>query len=130
MEIIGIGTDIEEVGKVRASLKNERFLDEIFTCAEKKYALGKFDAAQTAAGLFCAKEAFFKAIGTGLGTYRLREVEICHDGSGRPYFSFSGALFSLVERENLCFFLSVSHTKSCAVACVVGCRRSEKERVL
>ena len=80
--IIGIGTDIIEIERVRRAVASEHFTRRVFTETEIKYceSRGKSSAASYAAR-FAAKEAFFKALGTGIVT-ALQEVEVRNDSLG------------------------------------------------
>ena len=65
--ILGIGTDLAEVARIRESIERfgNRFLDRIYTERERAYASSKANAAERFAARFAAKEAGMKAIGTG-----------------------------------------------------------------
>ena len=66
--IVGIGTDIVEVDRIRDSLKKfgEKFIDRILLPAEREYCLSHTDPAPNIAARFAAKEAIAKAFGTGM----------------------------------------------------------------
>ena len=66
-------------------MENPRFLVEFFTEAERSYILARHTPEQSAAGAWAAKEAFSKAVGTGVRGWSLREVEVLHDPLGRPF---------------------------------------------
>lgn len=84
--ILGIGTDIIEISRVKKLLQKRQdcFLKRVYTLEERAYLLNKKDAAAGAAGHFCAKEAVSKAMGTGIGIVRFREIEVYHDSDGAP----------------------------------------------
>ena len=64
--------------------------------------------------MFGAKEAFSKAVGTGLSGFSLIEVEVCHDQAGKPFFALYG---KAAERFGMYTFqLSISHCDCHAVA--------------
>ena len=67
--IIGLGTDIIEIERVRKAVAKKNFRENVFTEREREYceSRGKNSAASYAAR-FAAKEAFFKALGTGIFT--------------------------------------------------------------
>ena len=65
MEIIGVGTDIIEIPRIKSAMEKEGFAEKVFTEAERGYIFGKTDFAQTAAAMFCAAKAAAKALGTG-----------------------------------------------------------------
>ena len=86
-----IGTDIEKTERIKSAF--EKIKNRVYTDGELSYiesrGEGKF---QTATGIFCAKEAFSKAIGTGISGFALKDVEVCHSSLGKPHFAFSGKL--------------------------------------
>lgn len=98
-----IGTDIVKISRIEKSIKNESFLREVYTPSELEYCR----KAETYAGLFAAKEAYFKALGCGLQR-PVNQVEICRTESGKPYIN--GA-----EKSDL----SISHDGDYAVATVI-----------
>ena len=77
------------------------------------------------AGNFCAKEAFFKAIGTGLYRSYLKDVEILRNNLGAPYINLSKKIVNKFKLENVSFSLSITHTREYACA-VVLCDNSSK----
>jgi holo-[acyl-carrier protein] synthase len=93
--IIGIGIDIEEIGRFE-SLTDDwgpRFQKKVYTDAEISYCAGKTRPPQHFAARFAAKEAFSKAIGTGWRDgFRWTDVEVRNDGSGKPSFLLHGSL--------------------------------------
>ena len=110
----GIGIDLCEISRMEKLLTNNRFLSRYFTPAEIAYVRGKgVSAAQTAAGMFAAREALAKALGTGID-FDLREAEIAHDAAGQPRYALSGRLAERVGNDRL--FLSISHDGGVAAA--------------
>ena len=104
--IAGIGIDLCEIARMEKLLENGWFLSRFFSPEEQAYIAGKGrSAAQTMAGIFAAKEALAKALGSGLD-FDLREAEVAHDEAGRPFYRFSG---KLMERARGAFHLSISH---------------------
>ena len=85
--IKGIGTDIVEISRIAALIakRGETFLQRVFTPEELVHC-GR--AAHRLAGRFAAKEAFFKALGTGFRGFKWHEVQVCNGDLGAPYFSF------------------------------------------
>ena len=79
-----VGADILEISRMRRLLENDYFMRRVFSAREREYIASKCTAAaQSAAGIFCAKEAFIKATGvTGLSM--LRKSEVLHTPSGAP----------------------------------------------
>ncbi len=119
--IIGLGTDIIEVERVRKAVAKKFFKDNVFTELEQKYCdgRGKSSAASYAAR-FAAKEAFFKAMGTGIVT-RLTDVEVVKDGRGAPKINLRGRALALAKEKRVeKISLSLSHSREYATAvCLV-----------
>ncbi len=102
---MNIGIDIEECNR----FEKFAFMDKVFSPNELEYIKSKHGSIQTIAGLYSAKEAYLKAVGTGIIKSKLPEVEIGHDAQGRPYYI-----------NNSSATLSISHTKSTAVSvCII-----------
>ncbi|MBQ3434336.1 MAG: holo-ACP synthase [Selenomonadaceae bacterium] len=116
--ISGLGTDIIEIERVRKAVTKENFRNNVFTEIEQAYceSRGKNSAASYAAR-FAAKEAFFKALGTGIFT-RLTDVEIVNDERGAPRIHLRGKVATLFEGKK--FYLSMSHSREFATAiCII-----------
>ncbi len=75
---------------------------------------------QTVAANWAAKEAFSKAMGTGIRGFALCEIAVLRDSLGAPYFKLSGRAFAAAEQRNLLFSVSLSHTDELALAFVVA----------
>ena len=90
--IKGIGTDIIDIVRIKNSIeKNKRFVEKIFTEKEIGYCEARMRREVHYAGRFAAKEAFFKAIGTGYrGGMGWREISIENDELGKPGIELSG----------------------------------------
>ena len=121
--IVGSGVDIVEVERVASAIERfgERFLRRVYTAGEIKYCRSKRNASERFAARFAAKEAAFKAIGTGLRMgVAWKEVEVRREPGGRPTISFSGA--AAVHAGKLGMkraSLSISHTAEVAIANVI-----------
>ena len=104
----GLGTDIIEIVRIEKAIARESFLRHVFTEQEQNWLKEKGNQMpQSAAGLFCAKEAVAKAMGTGFQNgLHFRDIEIAHTELGQPY----------VLRPNQSFLLSISHCQSYATA--------------
>ena len=121
--IFGIGTDIIEVKRMEKHLENNDALrKKLYTENEQKYCeKGKVTRAQCYAARFAAKEAFFKALGTG---YRygmaFHEIEVLNDELGKPYIIPHGKVKEFIEEQEISsIHLSISHVKEMANAFVV-----------
>lgn len=113
-----IGTDIEQIDRIRDIAKRTpAFFGRCFTEREIAYieskGVGKY---ASAAGLYTAKEAFSKALGTGISGFSLCDVEILHDEKGAPYFAFHKNLAGLSPDD---FTLSISHSGNYAFSSVI-----------
>jgi holo-[acyl-carrier protein] synthase len=120
--IFGIGTDIIEVGRMERHMKaNSGLREKLFTAREQAYADDKATTYQHYAARFAAKEAFFKALGTG---YRygmaFHEIEVVNDELGKPIIHTHGKVKEYIENEGVQHIhLSISHVKEMASAFVV-----------
>lgn len=119
--INGIGTDIVSVKRIEKSLQKKEFETLVFTPFESSYCRGEGSGIQSFAGRFAAKEALFKALGTGwAGDLKFNEVEVFNDELGKPLFRFRGETLAAMEAMLPCaIHLSISHTAEFATAYVV-----------
>ena len=86
----GIGIDLCEIARMQRLLEEERSLRRMFTAEEEAYLRGKgASAAQTMAGLFAAKEAVLKALGTGM-SIAMTDIVISHTALGQPIVTLTG----------------------------------------
>ncbi|MGH7462339.1 MAG: holo-ACP synthase [Longimicrobiales bacterium] len=99
----------------------QRGLVRLFTATELQYCLSLSDPVPSLAVRFAAKEAFFKAIGTGLGhAGGWRDVEVLRLGSGRPLLCLHGRAAAFAQSLQVHrIHLSLSHTAEIAGASVV-----------
>ena len=118
--MLSVGTDLIEINRIAKSLQNRYFLEKIFGQRELEELEKRGLPAQSAAAAFAAKEAFSKAIGTGLTGFSMREVEVLHNDRGAPYFYLTGRAKELVEGRNLRFSLSLTHSMELAQAVVIA----------
>jgi holo-[acyl-carrier protein] synthase len=119
--IVGLGTDIVEVSRIREAIEKygKRFLDRIYTPLEIEYCESFNDNKfEHFAARFAAKESFSKAIGTGITQgFKFREVGVRNEPSGEPRADLSGDMLEKWGSHNI--YISLSHTNSNAVAFVV-----------
>ncbi|MBQ3335972.1 MAG: holo-ACP synthase [Selenomonadaceae bacterium] len=118
--ILGLGTDIIEIERIKKAVAKKNFRDNVFTQNEQTYceSRGKNSAASYAAR-FAAKEAFFKALGTGIVT-RLTDVEVINDARGAPKIFLHGKAAALAQAAGVeKIFVSVSHSREFATAVCV-----------
>jgi holo-[acyl-carrier protein] synthase len=120
--IKGIGVDLVEIGRVKKLIEGDQgFAERIFTDREIAYCESKFSKAQHYAARFTAKEAFFKALGTGFRDgMSWKDVEVANDSLGKPRLRLAAvALAQFRKRKFKKVMLSLSHTREMAVALVV-----------
>ena len=120
--IAGLGTDMIEVERVATKMmKGTGFKELVFSNNEIAYCEVKANKFEHYAARFAAKEAFFKALGTGwLNGTAFNEIEIINDEKGKPYFNFLGATAILIETLNLKnIAVSLTHLKTIASAIVI-----------
>ena len=123
--IVGIGLDLCEIERMARAIEREHFVDRVFTAkeAERIRDVPPARAAQIAAGLFAAKEAASKALGTGIAGFGPADIEVLPDPAGCPVCTLcKGAL----ERAKvLCgsdtprVWVSITHEKGMAAATAI-----------
>ena len=121
--IIGTGVDILETSRVEEALRRhgERFAKRVCTLTEIAYC-GEFkNQAERLAARFAAKEAAFKALGTGWGEgVRWVDVEITHSPSGKPELILRGRAEEIARRMGVTrTAVSISHSDRYVVAQVI-----------
>ena len=102
MKIFGIGTDIVNIKRIEHSLEKHgsSFKNRIFSKKEISYCEKKKNASAFYAKRFAAKEAFSKALGTGIrkGIY-LKNIEIFNDAYGKPSIMLKGNLANYLKKK-------------------------------
>jgi holo-[acyl-carrier protein] synthase len=123
--IFGIGIDTIEVPRIQRTIAEygDQFIDRIFTPGETAYCNWRKFSEEHFAVRFAAKEAFAKAIGTGIRRgFIWKEVEVTKEQSGKPAIMLHESMIQKVEAivgVNYHIQLSLSHTKNIAEAMVV-----------
>ena len=124
-KIQGIGIDIVEVERIRDASRRwgARFEQRVYTQQELTYCGDTPSRYWRLAARFAAKEATFKALGTGLTTgMRWRDIEIQADAVGKPELILHGEVQRYAHERNInAIFVSMSHTNVYAVAQVTLC---------
>ena len=123
MNIFGIGTDIVSVDRIKKSLKNKNFIYRIFNKNEISKCKKINNSINCYAKRFAAKEAFSKALGTGISSgINFNEIVILNKRSGKPYISIIGQTKKILDkkfkRKKSKISLSLSDEKRYAVAFV------------
>ncbi|MBW6514174.1 MAG: holo-ACP synthase [Candidatus Syntrophosphaera sp.] len=120
--IIGIGTDIVKIERIRRLLElYPGFADKVFTAGEISYCGGRSNPEQSFAARFAAKEALMKALGTGWdGRVNWLDIEVLQTGRFRPEILAHGATKEILAGLGVTgIHLSLSHEKEFALAFVV-----------
>lgn len=121
--LMGTGLDLVSVSRFKlfVSRRGKRGLGRLFTQAELEYCLTHIDPTPSLAARFAAKEAFFKAIGTGMGPAGgWRDVEVVRLTSGRPRLMLHGRAASTAhDMQVRTIHVSLTHTADTAGALVV-----------
>jgi holo-[acyl-carrier protein] synthase len=121
--IHGIGTDIVSIGRFQRFIdeNNTALLGRLFTEQERQYCSVRKNGSASYAARFAAKEAFLKALGTGLRDgISWHDIEVANDGLGKPELILSGKAIELFLEQGLSsVFLSLSHDSGTAIAMVV-----------
>jgi holo-[acyl-carrier protein] synthase len=120
MSVASIGVDICDIKRIREieQKHGSRFLKKIFTAQEIKYCDKKYDKYSSYAARFAAKEAFLKALGTGLRDgFLWKDIEVENNDLGKPFFKFYGKTAKVISTRNV--HLTLSHTDRDAIAFVL-----------
>ncbi|HPJ02563.1 MAG TPA: holo-ACP synthase [Candidatus Limiplasma sp.] len=119
--MIGLGIDVCQVERIEKALqKGDGFLNRYYTQEEREYLRDK-TRAQSAAGMYAAKEAFLKALGVGLsGGVALSDIGVAHDERGCPTYALSvKAVEAMRLKGAQSSFLSITHDGGIAAAVCV-----------
>ena len=121
--IIGCGVDVVDIQRMENVIRkwDKHFLKKVFTPGEIRYCEKKKEGRyQSYAGLFAAKEALAKALGTGFRNMQWQDIEIKQNALGKPLINLSERFTDLKRNGNVhSVHLSISHTRKVAVAQVI-----------
>lgn len=122
MDIIGVGIDATEIGRIAESIERwgDRFVRRVFTEGEIAYCRRKRDAASSFAARFAAKEAAMKALGTGhsQGVF-WTGIEVVRR-HGPPRIEFHGGAAARMARLGATgSLLTLTHSRDLAIAHVM-----------
>ena len=113
MSIYGIGTDIVSIKRIKSSLKNKNFIKRIYTYQEVLKCKKAVNQHNCYAKRFAAKEAFSKALGTGISNgINFNEITVLNNKSGKPYINFKGETKKKIkkifkQKKNKNFVISI-----------------------
>jgi len=122
--IFGIGTDIVDISRIKKIFNNnKKFKKRVFSLKEIKYCESKTDKIASYSKRFAAKEAFAKALGTGISKgISFNEISIINNKNGAPFIELLGKTKTIakkITRKNNKIYLSLSDEKKYALAMVV-----------
>lgn len=120
--VAGVGIDMIEVERMAAKIdKGSGFRELVFSEKEIAYCESMADKYQNYAARFAAKEAFFKALGTGwLNGTSFNEVEIINNADGKPELTPIGQTAETLKAYGpLKISVSLTHLKAIASAIVI-----------
>ena len=128
--VLGLGIDLCEIDRIDEALARHgrRFLERICVPGEVRRPIESRRIAEHVAGLFAAKEATMKALGTGWAAgVGFLQIEVVRQASGSPGLQLHGAAHRRAESLGVGrLWLSISHDGPTAVAVVVlECVRNE-----
>jgi holo-[acyl-carrier protein] synthase len=120
--VVGVGTDLVDVDRVRAALgRQEGLRQRLFTEAEWAYSARHRDPMPHLAARFAAKEAVMKALGHGMDQVAFHEIEVLRGESGRPSVRLAGRAAEVASAAGVAaWHLSLSHTTTLAQAVAVA----------
>jgi holo-[acyl-carrier protein] synthase len=125
--VAGIGIDAVDIARFKRVLdRRPSVAGRLFTDAERTDAAGRANPAQHLAARFAAKEAVMKALGTGIGGFALRDVEVVREtrpgaGRGAPSLRLSArAALVAADRGVRRWHVSLTHTDELALAVVLA----------
>ena len=123
MTIYGIGTDIVSIKRIKSSLKKKNFIRHIYSKKEVLKCKETVNPHNCYAKRFAAKEAFSKAIGTGISNgINFNEITVLNNRSGKPYIDLKGQtkkkIKKILKQKKIKISLSLSDERDYAVAFV------------
>ena len=119
--IVGIGNDIIEIERIEKAISKEGFKNKIYTQRELENIEKRGNRTETYAGIFSAKEAISKAIGTGVREFSLTDLEILNNDLGKPHVVVSEKLDKILKtkKEDYQIEISISHSRKYATAMAI-----------
>ena len=124
MKIFGIGTDIANINRFKKTLKNKKFINRVFNIVEIKKCSSNINKSNCYAKRFAAKEAFSKAIGTGISSgINFKEIIVYNIKTGKPKIKLLGntkrIVNKIINKKKFNIYISLSDDKPFAIATVV-----------
>jgi holo-[acyl-carrier protein] synthase len=109
-----VGVDIIEIDRIRKASENPRFLERVYTEAERARSMNRKNPAEELAGRFASKEAVIKCLGRRVPW---KQIEILAEPSGKPYVVLHGQAKELAGGRRIA--ISITHSRTDAAAFAV-----------
>ncbi len=121
MKTVGIGVDIIDNSRIKSLLKNDNFINRMFSKKEIFFSKKISNKINFFSKRFAAKEAFVKALGTGFrNNLNFKDIEVVNDKLGKPYYLINTKIKRLIKKKKKIdkfeLFLSISDEKDYSVA--------------
>lgn len=131
--IVANGVDIVKISRIEKLFvqRKDKFLNKVFTDKEMDYINSRNNNSQTISGIFAAKEAISKVLGTGIGKVNWKDIEISHNEKGMPIVNLYGGGLEIANHLRIGRInLSISHEKDYAIAFAIGETIENKENII
>ena len=124
LNIFGVGTDIVKNSRIKKLIKNNKFINRIFTSTEIQDSKKIKQKVLFFSKRFAAKEAFVKSLGTGFAhNINFKDINVSKKRSGKPYIILSNKLKNILKRKlklkKVKIYLSLSDEREYSVAYVI-----------
>jgi holo-[acyl-carrier protein] synthase len=121
MKTVGIGVDIIDNKRFKKLIKDNKFINRIFSKKEISASKKKLNKINFFSNRFAAKESFAKALGTGFrNKLNFKDIEIVNDKLGKPFYLINNKIKQIIKKNkkiaNFELFLSISDEKDYSVA--------------
>jgi holo-[acyl-carrier protein] synthase len=121
MKTVGIGVDIVDNKRFKNLIKDNKFINRIFSKKEIFASKKTLDKINFFSKRFAAKESFAKALGTGFrNNLNFKDIEIVNDNLGKPFYLINNKIKQIIKKNkkiaNFELFLSISDEKDYSIA--------------
>ena len=121
MKTVGIGVDIVDNKRFKNLIKDNKFINRIFSKKEIFYSKKTLNKINFFSKRFAAKESFAKALGTGFrNNLNFKDIEIVNDNLGKPFYLINNKIKQIIKKNkkiaNFELFLSISDEKDYSIA--------------